>query len=529
MSCFINRLGGKEMSKLGKQIKKNWQLIFIMLVALFSRSVLLGKIPCGVHADEAYAGYEAYSLLKYGTDSWGYRAPVYLTTWGSGMSVFESLFMMPFIKFGGLKLVMIRLPQMIMGIVTVLVVYLLYSRMTDHKKGLWAAMMIAVCPWHIMMSRWGLDANMAPAFILLAMYFAVLGLSNEKYLIVSSLFWGISLYCYVLMWLFVPFFLLFSLCYCIKYHKIRISKYTISAVVLLFLLAVPLLLFVAVNIGVLPELRTAFMSIPRLVQFRGEELGEGHIFTNIKNLLRLYIKQDDYNFMSVIPAFGLYYLYSMPFILIGAYDLVKTVWRNRKQKQFGYEVFLLVWIIIYIVIGVMRSVSAHRANCMSMAILFLLIRGSYYIGHIFRSVWVRRGISVLYLASFCLFMRYYFTDYPDMIKQMQLAGADEALEYAAVLKEQNSSDVIHVTARLRHPQVLFYLEYPTDLYMETVEWKNYPSGWLEAERFDFFCWDTEAGYYDGIYVINSDEMDDYEKAGYHVTQFDACAVAFREE
>ena len=94
MSCFINRLGGKEMSKLGKQIKKNWQLIFIMLVALFSRSVLLGKIPCGVHADEAYAGYEAYSLLKYGTDSWGYRAPVYLTTWGSGMSVFESLFMM---------------------------------------------------------------------------------------------------------------------------------------------------------------------------------------------------------------------------------------------------------------------------------------------------------------------------------------------------------------------------------------------------------------------------------------------------
>lgn len=70
MSCFINRLGGKEMSKLGKQIKKNWQLIFIMLVALFSRSVLLGKIPCGVHADEAYAGYEAYSLLKYGTDSW---------------------------------------------------------------------------------------------------------------------------------------------------------------------------------------------------------------------------------------------------------------------------------------------------------------------------------------------------------------------------------------------------------------------------------------------------------------------------
>lgn len=270
-------------------------------------------------------------------------------------------------------------------------------------------------------------------------------------------------------------FSFFALCYCVKYHKIKISKYTISAVVLLFLLAVPLLLFVAVNIGMLPELKTSYISIPRLVQFRGDELSGGHIFTNVKNLLRLYIKQDDYNLMSVIPVFGLYYLCSIPFILMGAYDVIKAVRDNRKQKQFGYEVFLLIWIIIYIVIGLLRLVSVHRANCMNMAVLFLLIRGSYYIGRIFRSSWVRRGISVLYLASFCLFERYYFTAYPDMIKEMQLAGADEALEYAAALKEESSIDVIHVTGRLRHPQVLFYMEYPTDLYMETAECKNYPS------------------------------------------------------
>ena len=116
-----------------------------MVLAVLSRGVLLGEIPCGVHADEAFAGYEAYSLLEYGTDSWGYKAPVYLTTWGSGMSVLESYLMIPFIRFGGLNLVTVRLPQMIMGVITVLVVYLLYSRITNHKKGLWAAMMIAVC------------------------------------------------------------------------------------------------------------------------------------------------------------------------------------------------------------------------------------------------------------------------------------------------------------------------------------------------------------------------------------------------
>ena len=244
------------MSELDKWIKRNWKLCFVMLVAIVSRSVLLGKIPCGVHADEAFAGYEAYSILNYGTDSWGYAFPVYLTTWGSGMSVLESFLMIPFIRLGGLSLITIRLPQMIMGIISVYIVYLLFNRIADPKKALWAATMIAVCPWHIMMSRWGLDANLAPAFILLAMYFSILGLSKEKYLLVSALFWGLSLYCYALIWLFVPCFLFFSILYCIKYHKIRVSGYTAGAIVILFLLAMPLLLFVAVNMGLLPEIMT---------------------------------------------------------------------------------------------------------------------------------------------------------------------------------------------------------------------------------------------------------------------------------
>ena len=516
------------MSGLGVWLKKNWKLGLIMLLAVAGRSVLIGKIPCGVHADEAFAGYEAYSMMKYGTDSWGYTFPVYLTTWGSGMSVLESYLMIPFIWLGGLNLVTVRLPQMIMGVISVLVIYLLYCRIADRDKALWATLLTAVCPWHIMMSRWGLDANLAPAFILLAMYFAVLGLSKEKYLIVSSLFWGLSLYCYALMWLFVPFFLFFSLWYCIKFHKIRISGYTVSAAVILILLAVPLLLFVAVNIGLMPEIRTPYISIPRLVQFRGDELSGTHILANLKVLLRIYIRQDDYNLMSVIPYFGLYYLFSLPFILIGAYDMIKTVWCNGRQKKFGYEMFLMIWLVICIAIGLMRSMSMHRANCMNLAVLFLLIRGSYRTGQAFRSPWVQRGIFVLYIAGFCLFEGYYFTAYQDTIKQMQLSGAKEALAYAAAISEESAGDVIHVTGRLRHSQVLFYSEYPADSYMETVEWKNYPSGWLEAGHFGDFWWDTDVRT-DGIYVICSDEIADYENDGYQITQFDACAVAFRKE
>lgn len=516
------------MSESDKWIRRNWKLCFVMLLAIASRSVLLGVIPCGVHADEAFAGYEAYSILNYGKDSWGYSFPVYLTTWGSGMSALESFLMIPFIRLGGLNLVTIRIPQMIMGIISVLVVYLLFSRIADHKKALWAAAMIAVCPWHIMMSRWGLDANLAPAFLLLAMYFSVLGFSKEKYLIVAALFWGLSLYCYALMWLFVPCFLFFSILYCIRYHKIRISWYTAAAAVLLFLLALPLLLFVAVNMGLLPEIRTPYISIPALVQFRGDELNGTHILANLEDLLRIYIKQNDYNLMSSIPFFGLYYIYSIIFILAGGYDILRTVHRNAKQGKFGYEMFLVIWIVICIVIGLLRSMSVYRANCMNLAMLFFMIRGNYYIARIFKSPQIQRGIFAIYMVSFILFMGYYFTAYSDTIKERQMAGAKEALEYAVQIEKEHSDGVIHVTERLRHPQVLFYLEYPADLYMETVEWKNYPARWLEAMHFGKFWWDTE-GMEDGIYVICHDEITDFENAGYQITQFDTCAVAFREE
>lgn len=500
-----------------------------MVLAVLSRGILLGEIPCGAHADEAFAGYEAYSMLEYGTDSWGYTAPVYLTAWGSGMSVLESCLMIPFIKIGGLNLVTIRLPQMIMGDITVFIVYMLYGRIAGNKKGLWAALLTAVCPWHIMMSRWGLDANLAPAFIILAMYFAVLGLEKEKYLVISALFWGLSLYCYALMWLFVPFFLFFSLWYCIKYHKIKMSKYMIGAGVLLLLLSVPLLLFVAVNIGLLPEIRTPYISIPSLVQFRGDELGEAHIMANMWDLLRIYLKQYDYNPMNGTPAFGLYYLFSMPFMLLGAYDLVKIVRRNGKQKTFGYEFFLFIWLVICTVIGLLRSMSIYRANCMNLAVLFLVIRGTYNTGQVLKRSWIQKGIFISYLAGFCLFVSYYFTKYTNTIGEMQLAGAKEALVYAAEVKDESGSDVIHVTDRLRHSQVLFYLEYPLDLYRDTVKWKNYPSGWLIAEEFGNFRWDTGEGYKQGVYVICSDEIIGYEGAGYSITQFDACAVAFRGE
>lgn len=64
----------------------------------------------------------------------------------------------------------------------------------------------------------------------------------------------------------------------------------ISVAVLLLPLSVPLLLFVVVNIGLVSEIKASYISILCLVQFRKDELNGADIFTNVKDLMQIYLK-----------------------------------------------------------------------------------------------------------------------------------------------------------------------------------------------------------------------------------------------
>ena len=112
--------------------KRVHALIFVAILAvgIFVRIWHFGTVPGGLNQDEAFAGYEAWSLLKYGVDSAGYRFPVYLTAWGSGMNALNSYLMMPFIAIFGLKVWVIRLPQLIVACLTIPAVYGVVRRLS---------------------------------------------------------------------------------------------------------------------------------------------------------------------------------------------------------------------------------------------------------------------------------------------------------------------------------------------------------------------------------------------------------------
>lgn len=101
--------------------------------------------------------------------------------------------------------------------------------------------LFVINPYHISLCRFGLDCNLALAFIMLGLYYFALAMENAKYIVVSMFFYGLSLYCYETIWMIIPLILLLQFIYAFYYKKI--NRYFIESIMLIGILALSLLLF----------------------------------------------------------------------------------------------------------------------------------------------------------------------------------------------------------------------------------------------------------------------------------------------
>ncbi|MEN6563525.1 MAG: glycosyltransferase family 39 protein, partial [Christensenella sp.] len=278
---------------------KRWKtplVLTLILLGILVRLLYLGTMPDGINQDEAMAAYESYSLLKTGVDISGYHNPVYLEAWGDGMNALETYLMMPAISVFGLEIFAIRLPQALIGCLCLPVFYLLLKRLSDEKTALIGLLLLAMNPWHIMMCRWALESNLAPAFLLFGLYFFVLGLQKHPaYYLLSALCYGLSLYTYAILWLIVPIVVGCQILYALFSKNARITGWTIGIVLLLFLFALPLILLMLINQGSLPEIKASWLSIPGMFGWRSGDLVLRNLIRpgSYLQLLKLFLRQTD--------------------------------------------------------------------------------------------------------------------------------------------------------------------------------------------------------------------------------------------
>lgn len=466
----------------------------VLAIGVFLRMFMLTEYPKGINQDEAYAAYEAYAALYSGVDSHGYHFPVYFISWGSGMNVLYSYLTVLFIKLGGLSLLTIRLPQALMGCLSLIIFYFLLKEIKDRQFALIGMFFLAINPWHIMICRWGLESNLAPAMVLLGAYFCVLGIKKKQiFFLPAFFFWGLALYAYAVMWVFIPIFVGIMGMYCLYQREIRLNRYIAISVLVLILLAIPLLLFVAVNKGYIAEIRTDFISIPKMSYMRDGEISFDNTWGKLGDLLYLLVFQTDGNRFNTSNV-GLYYFCSIPLIVIGLSESILTFIKSCKKRIYIKDAIMPIWFIAAVVTGGLISyVNVNKINCIHLPMIYFAINGCMICIRNMRE-WLIYPIVAVYFAFFLVFINWY----TDENKIDFYYGYEDALEYA-----ESMTDGKIATVNIRYSNILLYAQMLPDEYLPDVSgYKNYD----DVEAFGRYVMKVDSNNMDRemLYVVDNE-------------------------
>src|SRR3990167_5244896 len=195
-------------------------ILFLLIIAAFLRLYNLETTPPGLYPDEAMNGNNALEAIRTGTFK------VFYPENNGREGLFINIQALFLAATGIREPWMLRLPSALFGILSVLGAFYLFRELArtselknDFLIGFLGSFLLATSVWHIIFSRIGFRAIMAPLFLIWALYFlikAVRSSSSRSYFlfsIFSGISYGLGFYTYIayritplLLLLLVPFF-----------------------------------------------------------------------------------------------------------------------------------------------------------------------------------------------------------------------------------------------------------------------------------------------------------------------------------
>lgn len=503
--------------------------IFIIAIGFLVRVINFGEIPFGLNQDEAFAAYETYSLLNYGVDSAGNPFPTYFVSWGSGMNVLQSYLAIPFMWLFGYSEAVFRLPSLLCSIATLPVFFLLLKKLFNKKIALIGLSLLSISPWHVMLSRWGLESNLTPAFLLFGFFFLIKGTKKNAYFLLSALFYGLSLYAYSINWIIVPLILIvFGIYIITTTPKIKIGYLLVSCFILL-IFALPHILFLMVNNGIIPEIKTAFITIPKMVYMRSEEISLLNIF-NVNswiNLFRVLFLQVDSVKTNVIAPFGIFYHISSPFLIIGFISLLFKLKKDIKSKTFSGAYFILSGFAVCFFVALCISyVNVNKSNGLHLFTLSVIAFGIFstinFVKH--KKVTIT-AVLLAFAICFTSFCGYYFGIGKEKVSDCFSGELSKAVE---LVNEKNCQNIA-ADRSIYHSQILFYDKTSPQEFKNTVKYETTTVPYLKATSFGKYTFISEynkLGNYDA-YIFPHSHLYFFNKDDFEITVFKKYAVAIR--
>lgn len=174
-------------------------LFIIVLVAAFLRFWQLGSVPVGITHDELGYVYNSYSIAETGKNVFGESLPflTWMNNQGWPFLPVPIYFSVPFLKVLGISAMAGRLPDAIIGVADVVLVFLLVKSLFKKSRlALLSALFLAISPWHVHLSRSAYDTNFALFFYLLGIVLFIFEIKKGRLPIFSLLSFFTAVFSY---------------------------------------------------------------------------------------------------------------------------------------------------------------------------------------------------------------------------------------------------------------------------------------------------------------------------------------------
>lgn len=355
---------------------KKWILIGITLFGFLLRIIGLSNHPAGFTPDEASFGYDAYSILKTGKDQWGYTLPLVFKSFGDDKLPIYTYLAVPSVAIFGLNEFSVRLPNAILGTLTIIIVYFLVKELFRNEKlALLSSFFVSISPWHIMLSRGAFEANLTTFFLPLGifLFFKAINKSGSiKYVLLSVIFFALNLFTYHTARILTP--LIFAILILIYQKDLKNTKlFKLSIVLFIALFAISVLSYLNARSRIASSVITDinFSNDRYLAQVIGEPSIISKLFYNkpvyiVRQFLTNYFSYFSPQFLFIngpaegtygmVPGIGVALLTELIFVFG---SMLFVIGEGFKKKEIQ---LLLFWVLISPIPAALTKGPGYAAN-----------------------------------------------------------------------------------------------------------------------------------------------------------------------
>lgn len=497
-------------------------LLCIVFLACILRFWSFGQIPPSPDWDEVALGYNAYSIMETGRDEYGQNFPFILRSFDDYKPGLYAYLIIPFIKLFGLTVVAVRTPSALFGILTVIAAYFIVKELVlygkevtwkEHALPFTAMLLLAISPWHIQFSRIAFESNVGLSLNVFSILFFLKGLKKPYLLLFCVLCMGLSLYTYQAEKVFVP---LLAFIFIVLFRKQLLElpkKYLFLSIIAGVIIAFPILSYTLTSKAALTRAQgvsiftdqTPFVKdyTNRLIVNKEQNDIFGPLFDNrriafTKALITGYLSHYSLNWLFIsgdierhhAPQMGLLYLWELPFLLIGMYQLIFGNF-DRRMKLFVFSWFFAAPLPAAFTTGVPHAVRTLNFlptfQILTAIGILTAIAYVWQLKHQILSVKIRYAIITICLLffsfNFLYFLNQYFVQQKYFYSQAWQYGYEEAIFDIKKIEDKYDKIIVSNKPHLDQSYMffLFYLQYPPQLYQE--EAKNVSGGFREDHRF----------------------------------------------